>query len=67
MVKYGHPHPQRHAIVGAAVDANGYILPWSRVDQWSIRDTYVLFLRTLSKIAYRQSKKKHKKGAPEQT
>ena len=45
--------PHRHA----AADADYHILPWLMVNQWSIRDTYLLFLRRLSKIAYRQSKK----------
>ena len=55
--------PQWHA----AVDADEYNLPWSMVEQWrwSMRDTYVLFLRTLSKIAYRRIKKRGKKSAPE--
>ena len=32
------------------------------VDQWSMLDNYLLFLRTLSKIAYRRVKKGGKKG-----
>ena len=40
--------PQWHA----AVDEDDHISPWLMVDRWSMLDTYVLFLRTLSKIAY---------------
>ena len=40
--------PQLHD----TVDADDHISPWSRVDWWSIQDTYILFLCMLSKIAY---------------
>ena len=50
--------PLRHSQWHAAVHADDHISPWSRVNQWWIQDTYVLFLRTLSKIAYRQVEKR---------
>ena len=46
--------PHCHAAVDAAVN----ILPRSMVEQWLTRDTYCIFLRTLSKIAYRRLEKK---------
>ena len=42
----------RQLLRNAAEDADEHILTWSMVDQKSIRDTYYLFLRRLSKIAY---------------
>ena len=55
--------PLRQPRWHAAVDVDVNILPWLRVDQWSMLDKYGLFLRTLSKIVYHRLKKVEKKCA----